>query len=472
MKNIFALSMAITLLTGCTSIIQKQTYGDYESKIASGQLEAAVELAVKKANVNQETGQSQDLLWSLESAALLRMQNNYRESTVFFDNAEALMKSEDTENVLESAVNGAGSILINDAMTDYKQAHYDGIMANTYKAMNFMFEGDNANARIEWNRVDERQRRSAEQFAEKIAKLKEEQEKEAARQKEKETANNQTAAETTEQSLSEAEQLLLAQGIDLSQWNAYKDYVNPFSTYMHGLYFMINARGSSDYDKAYSSLKRAASMTDNSTAKADMTLADALRKGKTSVKDIKPAVWVVFENGLGPKKDEIRIDLPIFLASNNINYTGLALPKLVERQQAYTSLNVEGQSTKVLANMDRVVQAEFKAEFPYILTREVTRAVWKTIAQKQLNDQSPMMGLLASAAQIATTSADLRMWNSLPKDFQLTRINKPENGIIAISATGMTAPLQVQLDNDAQFSIVYIRAVSPLSTPVVDVINI
>lgn len=241
---------------------------------------------------------------------------------------------------------------------------------------------------------------------------------------------------------------------------------------MHGLFFMVNAQGNSDFGKAYDSLKRAASMTDNDTAKADMVLADSLRKGKKSIKDVEPTGWVVFENGLGPKKEEIRIDLPVFIASDNVMYTGMALPKLVERQQAFPELKVEGTSTTVLSEMDRVVQAEFKAEFPYILSREVTRAICKTVAQKQLNDENPTAGLIASIAQMATTGADIRMWNSLPKDFQLTRINKPKDGSLTISAQGMAEPLNVELDPKAQFSIVYVRAVSPLATPAVDVINL
>lgn len=198
--------------------------------MASGQLDAAAEMAIKKADVDPETGAADDLLWSLEAAALLRMKGGYQQSTAFFDDAETLMKSEDTENVADKAIDGIGSMLLNNTAADYEQAHYDGIMANSYKALNFMFEGDLANARVEWNRVDDRQRRAADAFAEKIAKLKEEQAEEAAKRKETEEEKENTE-KTKDQSLSEAEKIILAQGIDFSQWNAYQDYVNPFSTY-------------------------------------------------------------------------------------------------------------------------------------------------------------------------------------------------------------------------------------------------
>ena len=135
----------------------------------------------------------------------------------------------------------------------------------------------------------------------------------------------------------------MAQGIDfLPVGNLTRNYVNPFSTYMHGLFFMLNAQGNNDINKAYESFQRAAAMTDNPTVKADLALADNIRRGKQSIKKVEPTVWVVFENGLGPKKEEIRIDLPVFIASDNVKYTGMALPKLVERKQAYPTLDVDG----------------------------------------------------------------------------------------------------------------------------------
>ena len=120
-----------------------------------------------------------------------------------------------------------------------------------------------------------------------------------------------------------------------------------------------------------------------------------------------------------------------------------------------------GLKTTVLSEMDRIVQAEFKAEFPYILSREVARTVWKTVAQKQMNDENQMAGLVAAIAQAATTGADLRLWNSLPKDFQLARISTPKDGELTINGEGMAEPLHVKLDSKARFNIVYIRAVSP-----------
>ncbi|WP_415837429.1 COG3014 family protein [Parendozoicomonas haliclonae] len=447
-------------------MVQQVTYGSYEKSILSGQVDLATDAAIAKADVNAETGKAEDLLWSLEAGALLRFSKKYDESTGFFDDAEALMKQEDTEHLGSEALDGASSLLVNDSVADYEQAHYDGIMANTYKALNFMFNGDNSNARVEWNRVDDRQRRAAEDFAEKIAKLKEE------IRAENEKEDNDQYREVTNQSISHVEELVASQGIDFSEWKAYGNYVNPFSTYMHGLFFMLNAQGSGDFSKAYDSMRRVASMTGNSTAKSDMVLADNLYRGRTSLKKMKPTVWVVFENGLGPKKDELRIDLPVFLASDNVSYSGMALPKLVEREQAFPTLSINDTETRILSEMDRVVQAEFKAEFPYILTREVTRTVLKTIAQKQLNDKDPMMGLAGAIAQMATTGADLRIWYSLPKDFQLAKLNKPKNGALTITAPGMESPLNVQLDPKARFSIVYVRAVSPTVTPSIDVVNI
>ncbi len=464
--NGIAVLVTSLVLSGCTSIIQKHTYGSFEEKLKAGDLPAAAEMSVDKADVDKKTGHAEDLLWALEAGTVLRLQKGYRQSNDYFDDAETLMKDEDTENTGSKALDGISSLIVNDSVADYEQTHYDGIMANTYKAINFLYSEDLANARVEFNRVDDRQRRAAEAFSDKIKSLQEEQATEAKKNQKKELFTSLSKSQT------DANNLLETQGVDFSLWKPYANYVNPFSTYMHGLFFLTTAKSRSDYSKAYQSLKRVASMTNSSAAKSDLKIARNLANGNWSVKRMNPQVWVVFANGLGPQKSEMRIDLPVYLLSDNIKYVGMALPKIKERSIAYPYLGVNGKKTTLLSKMDRVIQAEFKSEFPYILSREVVRTVLKTVAQKQLNDQSPMAGLVGSVLQLATTSADLRMWNSLPKEFQVVRMRKPKDGVISLSAQGLAEPVNVKIDQKTKFSIVYVRALSPESGLIVDTVNL
>ena len=64
---------------------------------------------------------------------------------------------------------------------------------------------------------------------------------------------------------------------------------------------------------------------DNDYIKKDLLLADDVATGKAKLEN---QCWVIFENGLGPVKEEVRLDLPLILATNRVYYTGIALPRL------------------------------------------------------------------------------------------------------------------------------------------------
>ncbi|WP_019933124.1 COG3014 family protein [Oceanimonas smirnovii] len=455
----FALA-GILLLSGCTTAYQKNKFGDFDQALAEGRSLDALAIAEQHSGLD-DTGRADDLLWSLQAASLMRQEKIYARSNSLFDQAEHGMKDEDTKHVLMQGVELAGSMLVNDSITSYTQTQYDGVMLNTYKALNFMAQGDYANARIEWNRTEDRQRRAAEHFAAKIAAQKEE----LAEEEEK------VDKENVNRTLEAADPLLAQQGVDLSEWQAYDGYVNPFATYMHGLYFMLKAQDKSDYSKAHDSFKRVYGLTKHADVKTDMNMANALRRGQ-SMERQKPTVWVLFENGLGSKKEEFRIDLPLFVLTSNVSYSGIALPKLVDREPAFSNLQMGPVKTRPLASMDRIIQAEFKTEFPYILSREVIRATLKTVAQKQLQDQNQLLGLAAGLTQAATTGADIRDWSALPKEWQLARVQRPANGKLDIKVAELDQPLNVTLDPESRFHLVYVKATSPMQTPQVEVMNL
>src|SRR3546814_4051222 len=82
-------------------------------------------------------------------------------------------------------------------------------------------------------------------------------------------------------------------------------------------------------------------------------------------------------------------------------------------QPAYPYVAVGRQQSQLLADMDTIIRGEFKTKFNGILIREIIRTTAKTVVQKQLNDSSPWLGLIAAVAQAATTQADLRGWMTL-----------------------------------------------------------
>ena len=480
MKKIIGLAVASSvLLSGCASTSLENSLSsvssalnplaDFETldaDVNSGNTQHALQLATKNAGLDEQKHQLDDQLWGMQTASLHRMQKHYEQSNHYFDLIEDVMYLEDTENLLEQGAEAVGSTITNDTYLDYEQKLFDSVMINTYKALNFTILGDLPSARVEWNRSYDRQRRAADYFAKKINAKKQKQRQES----EKELAKENGNSGNIDKSLSQSEEVLAQQGIDMSQWSAYQGYINPFSTYMHGLFFMLNAQDRSDLDKAIDSLTRVDGITHSAVAHESLAIAKDLRRGKRKANHLNK-VWVIFENSQVAKKEEFRVDLPLFLVSDDVVYSGIALPKLEEQVDYFDHLDVQGKRTEVIADMDKIVQSEFKEEFPLILAKELTRATLKTVLQKQANDKSRLLGLAAGMLQAASTKADTRTWSLLPKNFQAALVDLPKNHKLTINCNGFSQPLDVEIDSD-NGAIVYVKALSPSIAPSVEVISL
>jgi hypothetical protein len=188
-------------------------------------------------------------------------------------------------------------------------------------------------------------------------------------------------------------------------------------------------------------------------------------------------IWLIFENGLGPVKREFRMDIPLFVATDEVKYIGIALPELEFRDRAHPYLvaEVDGKDyeTRLVSDMDRVVQTEFSKDFKGILTRAIISTTAKAIAQyaveKQDSSASSLASLFVAAYSYATTTADVRIWTTLPKDFQVARFPKPKNGRLRITPAGAN-PFEIDIP-DCNNAIVYVRITANQAEPIFEVIT-
>lgn len=404
----------------------------------------------------QKNPAGEDLLWALQLATVERIRQNFQKSTEYFDKAEDMLKYYDEQFKGGDII---GSTAVNENVIPYRGAAYDGVMVNTYKALNFMVEGKPDLARVEFNRALDRQRRAKEKFVEEINKLNAELEK---NQQQNAMAKSTAESQTTHD--------LLAQKYpNLYNFQAYPDFVNPFATYLAGVYFNLIG----DHTKAVDLLKESYGMVGNNPFIADDLTATekVLNEGGR----LENTVWVIFENGLGPVKEEFRIDLPLFIATSQVKYVGIALPKLEFRNQAYPYLliNSDGKEymTLPVADMDRVVQTEFSKEYPGILMRAIISATAKAVAQYAIEQQgsnaATALSYAMAAYSFASTAADVRIWTALPKDFQVARFPKPKNGKLKITPPG-SIPLDIDIPQ-CNNAVVYIRIITNQAVPVCNV---
>ena len=139
----------------------------------------------------------------------------------------------------------------------------------------------------------------------------------------------------------------------LYNFSVYPDYVNPFATYMAGVFFTIEG----DYSKAVDLLKESAGMVaDNTYLLQDL---DALEQSLNTSASVPSTVWVIFENGLGPIKEESGSISAVYRQTRCATF-GIALPRLAFRIACAEALTVTagGQGVPHAGgrDMDRIVQ--------------------------------------------------------------------------------------------------------------------
>ncbi len=449
----FLVALCIVIgVGGCNT--PRDNLAVFNRQFEKGQFQPATAFAAQKISKG-DTPRGEDLLWSLQLGVAERIQGRYVESNQWFDKSEQMLQYFATQNA--EMARSIAAAAVNDNVIPYTGSIYDGIMVNTYKALNFMQLGNYELARVEFNRALDRQRRAKEDFNSQIQAVQSELNKNQSTKMAQDSIENKDLRSKLEHTYP-----------SMFNFEAYPDFINPFSTYLAGVFFAAT----NDYPKSSDLLKESAGMLPgNQTVLQDFAaVEEALNQNTT----LNPTVWVFFENGLGPVKDEVRIDLPLFIATDKVRYFGIALPQLVFRPAATSSLDIRsnGQSytTEMLADMDRVIQTEFRKDFDGILLRAIIAATAKAAAQYALEENNASTAaILVALYNFATTAADVRIWSALPKNFQIARIPRPEDGQLVISS-GTRPEATVQLPR-CTHAIVYVKMVSSNATQTVDLIT-
>jgi hypothetical protein len=323
----FAVAVGL-LATGCSTYQQQNRVIQLWHQ---NNLTNAVVEATKMADKNAKNKDA--IIWRLEQGAVLRSAGKYQESNAAFDKAQEKI-DQYAQKAKVRVGQEAGALLSNQANLDYEGHSYDGIMLNTYKALNYLQLGEPDKARVELIRAYQRQQDAVEDNKKRIEKV----QAEAARSKDKK------AMDKAQESPKFKSQMQGAYA-SLDNLKSYADYVNPFTVYLDGLYFMANPADASDLERAHKSLERVAGFApDNQYVKQDLAAVDGVMQGKP----LAPTTYVIFETGCAPVRDQIRIDIPIIVAK--VSYVGAAFPTLKIQGNYLPSLTVTANSPIVTAN--------------------------------------------------------------------------------------------------------------------------
>jgi uncharacterized protein len=439
-KKTFQLSLLAAatgfFATGCQTYDQKNKVIEYWRQ---GNLTNAIAEATKQAD---ENANNQDaIIWRLEQGAVLRANGRYEDSNQAFDQAQAKIDAYG-EKARVRLGQEAEALLSNQAELDYEGRSYDGIMLNTYRALNYLALGQPDKARPELIRAYQRQQDAVDANKKRIEQTQEE------AQKNKDSATIQKAEDNPK-----FQSALQNSMTNLNEIKFYADYVNPFTVYLDGLYFMANAGDASDLERAHKSLERVAGFNpDNEYVKQDLATANDLLNGKP----LPPTTCVIFETGCAPVRDQMRIDIPIIVSK--VSYVGAAFPTIKPHGNYQPSLTVTANGTnyetKEIASMDSIIVQDYKNELPVVITKTIAATVVKAVAAYAANQAAQQSGgdiaglfmqLGTAVYQMAVNIADERTWTTLPKEFQVARLPTPADGKVDLSTpNGMK--MTVRLD--------------------------
>jgi len=399
-------------------------------------------------------GPHEALGW-LEWGTLLHETGAYAGSNRAFLEAEAAFDAQDRRprtSISEEFVAAA----TNPLTVAYRGTANERVLAPTYRAINSLLLGETELARTAFNEAGFRQEKALELRARRV---------EAARA----AAGRGPASLDLERSLDLARTnpVVAAQARELERFRPYRDFVNPFTELAHGVFRLASHTDAGDADRALALLRSVAGMVPENTFVAE-TLASAERA--VAGEPERGITHVFFATGFGPGREAVRIDLPLALVNNEVDYVGVSFPRLDFDDFFDPSITVTGADgsvdTEVVADMDRMVAVEFREEFPTLLTRAIIGAAAKAAAAWGINRATRDDDTINILARLAATlyllsqnQADTRAWVTIPKQFQYARVRTPADGSITIGAPG-SRPVEVAVEPEG-VSLVFVRSQRP-----------
>lgn len=380
----------------------------------------------------QTTYDKENLLDTLEAGKAFNDAGMWEKSKVAFSYASTMMMWKATTTTTPSSiVSTIGTTLTNDTFGPYVGNIFQGGMIDYYQAINSLMMSDEASARVNFNRVSVRQSNAVTQLESFL-----ETNNQAITR-----AEGSTAVNSTQRSLS-AISPQLALGMQAVPTGLSKSKIrNAAADFMSAVF---RSTSSSAIDKAgglpRDLLRQAGSSAATQGGLELIRLLDKdLQQGQGVLSN---KVIVLYEDGVGPSFSEFRIDLPLFIVSNRVMYSGIALPKFQLGRPALDGLTLGPTRvpTAVMTNMNDLAGLEFEAAYQGIVAKAVISTIIKTSAQYAVNSAidsnagNSLLGLLlklgTGATQAALTRADTRAWINLPNTIQIGYLNRPASGTL------------------------------------------
>jgi hypothetical protein len=433
-------TFVLPFVVGCSTYKGKQEA--FNRCWSAGQLDAAYSDISKRSS---SAPKHDKLIYQLEEGTVLQSLGRFDESAKIFKAAEENVRIE-SEKANVRVGQEVGGAFVNQSIRTYEPTAYDRIMLKTYLALGKLAMGDVEGMSTDLLGAHDYQKMAVEENARKIEKAVEE-------AKEKKVDVDRVLADDKVQG-----QMAIVKN-SCQGTEAFKDYVNPFTTLLFTLDLIYHKK---DTGNAENFIKRLQDMVPNHPSFApEMQQVTNLREGKS----LSATTYLVVETGRAPFRDQIRIDLPLFIATSKVPYVGAAFPYLKYNADFVADFTLQGGGNSapavLLADFDGIIRTDFKNQLPAIITRTIVSTTVKAAASYAINEQTGIFGAIGTTIyQIAVNIADTRSWTTLPKQVQVSSIPTPIDGKIKISSVVGHIEKEIQLKGGT-LQIVWVRSISP-----------
>ncbi|RLD21051.1 MAG: hypothetical protein DRI71_09570 [Bacteroidetes bacterium] len=404
--------LLLVVLSGCTLPTFYQRFYTFNQSVSDGNLEAA-EKMIKENEKKLEKGKL-EFLFYVNAGTVLSMQGKFKESNEYFEKADLFV-----EDFKKKALEEGAALLLNPNLSTYRGEDQEILMINYYKALNYLQMGDTENALVEARRMNLRLQQLSEKYK-------------------------------SERKYQKDAFIHLLMGI---VYDAGGEFNNAFIAYRNALeiyekefldMFQLGVPDQLKYD-----LIRTAHLSGLYSERDSYKNKFGLNY--TSPTDEKGNLVMLWNNGLGPIKDEWGINFAIIYGSggwvtfvnkdfgmsfpfyignsslNGLTWIKVVFPKYVERPELFTSARMlykeQAYSFNRVEDLNAISFKVLEERMMLEFGKSLLRVALKQVAAAQVGKENEGLGVALSLLGSASESADTRNWQTLPHSIYYTRIS-------------------------------------------------
>jgi hypothetical protein len=343
----------------------------------------------------------------MEKGELLRLKKSFPESIASWKQSDKKIAEWESEAkvTLSKVGSGVASAVVNDKSSRYDGQDYEKVMLSTRLALDHIALGDLDGARVEIKKTHEREALIQELHSKEI-----QEEEDDAHEKGISTSVSELNGYPVA-TLNTPEVLGLKNG-----------YQNAFSHYLAG--FLYESIG--EVGMAAPGYKKAIELSPNNNSIKEALSGLDIRTSQSKSQTDSDVLFVV-ENGFGPSLNSITVPIPVPAAG----LVPISFPLLESDSTATIAVksiilpDSKALPIETITNIDAMAKRSLYDRLPGIILRGAIRAAVKGAAQAVAYQQHQLAGLAVNLINVATESADERIWKSLPSNIAIARTRLP-----------------------------------------------